>query len=76
MPTTLPPRAVAAKADDGLASFCRALLLFYSVLALNLLTLSAIEVYLGIYPGLTGATAILKAAGTSFFASEFPAVPW
>jgi hypothetical protein len=70
MPTTIPLRAVESLADDGLASFCRALLQLYGILTLVLLLLTAIEMHLGMYPGLTTVEAIFRTIGTAPFASE------
>jgi hypothetical protein len=53
VPTTIPFRAIEPHSDEGLASFCGALLLFYSVFTLMLLSLTAAEVHFGMYPGLT-----------------------
>ena len=68
MPTTLPLRIVDPYLDDGLAGFGRALLRLYGVLALALLSLSAIEMHFGMYPGSTVTEAILRASGMVPFA--------
>jgi hypothetical protein len=69
MPTTLPLRVV-SNSDDGLASFCRVLLRFYGAIALMLLSFTAIEMQLGMYPGLTAAESLLKASGMDLFVHE------
>jgi hypothetical protein len=53
VPTTIPFRAMVAPSDEGLASSCGTLLLFYSVFTLMLLSLTAGEMHFGMYPGLT-----------------------
>jgi hypothetical protein len=63
MPTTIPLRAIAPHSDEGLASFCGALLLFYSALTLVLLSLTAVEMHLGMYRGLTLAEAFFSTGG-------------
>jgi len=65
MPTTIPIRAVESHSDDGLVSFCRALLRFCGALALVLLSLTAIEMRFGMYPSLAAGEAILNAIGTA-----------
>jgi hypothetical protein len=70
MPTTIPLRAVESLPDDGLPSFCRVLLQFYGILTLVLLSLTAIEMHLGMYPGLTIVEAIFRTIGTAPFAWE------
>jgi hypothetical protein len=70
MPTTIPLRAVESLPDDGLASFCRALLQFYGILASVLLSLTAIEMHFGMCPGLTIVEAIFRTIGTAPLAWE------
>jgi hypothetical protein len=65
MPTTLPLRFVESQSDDGLASFCRMLVRFYVLLALVLLSLTAIEMYLGMYSGKTAPKVILRSIETA-----------
>jgi hypothetical protein len=83
VPTTIPFRAVEAPSDEGLASFCGALLLFYSVFALMLLSLTAAEMHFGMYPGSTfwevffRTTGIDGECGTAVpLASEFYKESW
>jgi hypothetical protein len=63
MPTTMPIRDIEPHSDEGLESFCGALLLFYSVLTLVLLSLTAVEMHLGMHPGLTLSEAFFRTAG-------------
>ena len=50
MPTTIPIRVSRPDRDDGLVSFCRAMLGFYAVLALVLMSITGIEMHFGMYP--------------------------
>jgi hypothetical protein len=63
MPTTIPLRAVELHSVDGQASIFPALLSFYGVFALVLMSLTAIEMHLGMYPGLTFSEALIRTAG-------------
>jgi hypothetical protein len=55
-----PSRSRAAHAsDDGLASFCRALLKLYGILAIGLVLLVAVEARAGMFEGLTTWQAIV-----------------
>jgi len=61
-----PSRSRGAQAsDDGLASFCRALLKLYGILAIGLVLLMAVEARAGMFEGLTAWEAILAATGTA-----------
>jgi hypothetical protein len=61
-----PSRSRAAQApDDGLASFGRALLKLYGMLAIGLVLLVAVEARAGMFEGLTTWEAILTATGTA-----------
>jgi hypothetical protein len=61
-----PSRSRAAQApDDGLASFCRALLKLYGMVAIGLVLLVALETRAGMFEGLTTWEAILTATGTA-----------
>jgi hypothetical protein len=53
MPTTISVRLRETRSDDGLVSFCLALLQFYVVLALVLLSITGVEKHFGTYPGVT-----------------------
>ena len=48
MPTTIPVRLSETRSDDGLVSFCLALLPFYVVLALVLLSITGVETHNGV----------------------------
>jgi hypothetical protein len=72
MPTTIPLRAIETLPVDGLASFCLALLQYYGVLALGALALTAVEMRLGMYTGLTIWSAILETTGTGLATNNFP----
>jgi hypothetical protein len=63
VPTTIPFRVIEAPSDEGLVSFWEALLLFYSVFALMLLSLTAAEMHLGMYPGFTFWEVFFRTAG-------------
>ena len=63
MPTTIPIRDSEPHSDEGLASFCGALLLFYGMFTLMLLSLTAVEMHLGMYPGFTFSEAFFRTAG-------------
>jgi hypothetical protein len=63
VPTTIPFRAIEPHSDEGLASFCGALLLFYSVFTLMLLSLTAAEMHFGMCPGLTFWEVFFRTAG-------------
>jgi len=67
VPTTLPTPPAESHADDGWAGFCRTLVFFYGALAIVLLTITAVEIQLGIYAGSTIGDAILKTIGTALF---------
>jgi hypothetical protein len=54
------PGAVATKSDDGLISFCLMLLRFYVVIAVVLLSVTAIEMYFGIHSGFATPEGILN----------------
>jgi hypothetical protein len=58
MPTTIPVRVPETRSDDGLVSFCLALLPFYVVLALVLLSIMGIEMHFGMYPSVTFSEAL------------------
>jgi hypothetical protein len=83
LPTTISFRAIEVPSNEGLASFCGALLLFYSVFALMLLSLTAAEMHFGMYPGFTfwevffRTTGIDGECGTAIpLASEFFRESW
>jgi hypothetical protein len=63
MPTTIPVRNSETRSDDGLASFCRALLPFYVVLALVLMSITGIEMHFGMYPSVTFSEALFGTHG-------------
>jgi hypothetical protein len=65
MPTEIPLRALESQADDKLVSFCLTLLRFYILLALVLLSVTAIKMELGMYSGLTNPEETLDAIGTA-----------
>jgi hypothetical protein len=69
MPTTIPVRVSETHSDDGLASFCRALLPFYVVLALVLLSITGIEMHFGMYPSVTFSEALFRTFGADAAAS-------
>ena len=71
MPTTFPVRAVEPDSDDGLASFCRALLGFYAGLALALMSLAAIEMQSGMHSGSSVPQAVFEPSGIDVFANAF-----
>ena len=64
MPTTIPIRVSRPDRDDGLVSFCRAMLGFYAVLALVLMSITGIEMHFGMYPRLTFSQALFTTFGT------------
>jgi hypothetical protein len=63
MPTAIPLQAVESDSDDRPASIFSALLQFYGLFALVLMSLTAIEMHYGMYPGLTLSEAFLRTAG-------------
>jgi hypothetical protein len=63
MPTTIPLRASETHSGDGLVSFCRALLPFYVVLALVLLSITGVEMHFGMYPSATFLEALFGTHG-------------
>jgi hypothetical protein len=69
MPTTIPIRVSRPDRDDGLVSFCRAMLGFYAVLALVLMSITGIEMHFGMYPRLTFSQALFTSFGTDAGAS-------
>jgi hypothetical protein len=60
MPTTIPFRGSKLDSDDGLVSFCRAILRFYVVLALVLMSITRIEMHFGMFPKLTLSQALFS----------------
>jgi hypothetical protein len=78
MPTTIPVRVSETRSDDGLASFCRALLPFYVVLALVLTSITGIEMHFGMYPSVTFSEALFGTYGVdaeTCAADSLPASP-
>jgi hypothetical protein len=69
MPTTIPVRVSETRSDDGLASFCRALLPFYVVLALTVMLITGIEMHFGMYPRMTFSEALFRTFGADAAAS-------
>jgi hypothetical protein len=69
MPTTIPIRVSTSESDDGVGSFCRAMLGFYVVLALVLMSITGIETHFGMYPRLTFSQAFFTTFGTDAGAS-------
>jgi hypothetical protein len=65
VPTTLPTPPAESHADDRPAGFCRTLLFFYGALAIVLLSITAVEIQLGVYAESTVGYAILKTIGTA-----------
>jgi hypothetical protein len=63
MPTTIPVRVPETPTDDGLVSFCLALLPFYVVLALVLLSIAGVRMHFGMYPGVTFSEALFGTYG-------------
>jgi hypothetical protein len=63
MPTTIPVRVSEICSDDGLVSFCLALLPFYVVLALVLLSITGVEKHFGMYPSVTFSKALFRTYG-------------
>jgi hypothetical protein len=63
VPTTIPLRASETHSGDGLVSFCRALLPFYVVLALVLLSITGIKMHFGMYPSVTFLEALFGTYG-------------
>jgi hypothetical protein len=63
MRTTLPLRVSETRSGDGLVSFCRALLPFYLVIALLLLSITGIEMHFGMYPSATFSEALFGTYG-------------
>jgi hypothetical protein len=61
MPTAIPLQAAESDSDDGAASIFSALLQFYGLFALVLMSLTAIEMHYGMFPGLS--EAFLRTAG-------------
>ncbi len=63
MPTTLPVRTALPTSSVDLIDFARAMIFFYSVIAIPITIIIGIEYNLGMFHGLTLAEAFLKAAG-------------
>jgi hypothetical protein len=63
VPTTIPVRVSETRSDDGLVSFCLALLPFYVVLALVLLSITGVEKHFGMYPSVTFSEALFGTYG-------------
>jgi hypothetical protein len=63
MPTTIPVRLSETRTDDGLVSFCLALLTFYVVLALGLLSITGVEMHFAMYPSVTFSEALFGTYG-------------
>jgi hypothetical protein len=75
MPTTIPIRVSRSDLDDGLMSFCRAMLGLYAVLALVLMSITSIEMHFGMYPRLTFSQALFTSFGTDSTTGSSRTIP-
>jgi hypothetical protein len=63
MPTIIPVRVPETRTDDGLVSFCLALLPFYVMLALVLLSIKGVEMHFGMHPSVIFSEAFFETYG-------------